>query len=246
MIHQIAQRKLDVQSEKIVHKRSKKESVVYRQYNSTSRWGESEDSFPVMTLPKQERRYLKPNNEYFLALDLIAADPSMLSLLLFPGKYSQYNDLYEFFLDLFKLSSSDREENKKKVFNILYSEMIYDYISQEEIFEKVGHLITPKGFKDLWGNEFLLPEGKFFLPFIFQSATSNVILEMLMNIKEFLVDKKTEIAFTIYDSIILDVKSEELSDVFNFVKENTMSFLVNDNLRYHYLLGENFGEMEKI
>jgi DNA polymerase I-like protein with 3'-5' exonuclease and polymerase domains len=82
------------------------------------------------------------------------------------------------------------------------------------------------------------------LNYIIQSTTSDLFLRQAIKVWEILKDRKSEIAFCIHDSLIIDYSFEEndiLKDLVSvFSKTNLGSYKTNVSV------GCNFGEMRKI
>ena len=82
------------------------------------------------------------------------------------------------------------------------------------------------------------------LNYIIQSSTNDLFLRKMIELDKFLEDKKSYIAFSIHDSLVIDFAKEERNLIFDIAKifsgTNFGDFKVNVSV------GKNFGEMRKV
>ena len=180
--------------------------VVYNIFGSaTGRLTTKRKSVPVLTLKKEQRQLLTPQNDVFVELDLNAAEVRMLMAL--SGQAQPAGDIHEWVVDNVFNGSVERSKAKIELFAWLYnpsnSKSEFDQIFSRQIFRDFYSsdeelLTTPFGRK-------LQVEERKAQNYLLQSATSDQVLENAYKIQKMLHNTKSTIAFTLHDSIILDM-----------------------------------------
>ena len=221
-----------------------KTKVKYNPYGSvTGRFGLKQGSFPIMNLPKEARSSIIPNNDAFIELDFNGAE--LRTFLHLAGEDQPEGDLHQWISDTIFKGELNREKTKQKVFSWLY-----DPNKNEEELEKVfkrGEVLqkhfdgcfvsTPFGRK-------IKSDDYHALNYLIQSTSSDLFLRQVIKIFKMLDGKKSKIAFTIHDSVVLDFAKEDqnlLKDLIQAFKETNFGiFKVNISG------GKNFGEMKNI
>ena len=131
------------------------------------------------------------------------------TLLSLCGKGQPDYDIHEFNKNIAVQDLETRQEVKARFFAWLYNPDARDY-SLEKLYDKSiykkyyknGYIETPFGRK-------LEVEERKALNYLTQSTTSDIVLESAYKIMKFLKDKKSFIAFTMHDSVVLDFAREE-------------------------------------
>ena len=184
--------------------------VIYNIFGSaTGRLTTKRGSVPVLTLKKDQRAQLKPQNDAFVELDLNAAEVRMLMAL--SGREQPQGDIHEWVVKNVFDGEIERSKAKVELFAWLYnpsnSKSRFDQIFSRQIFrdfyfseEQV--LTTPFGRK-------LVVEERKAQNYLLQSTTSDQVLENAYKIQKMLAGKKSTIAFTLHDSIILDMHQKD-------------------------------------
>lgn len=184
--------------------------VLYNIFGSaTGRLTTKRGSVPVLTLKKDQRELLKPQNDAFVELDLNAAEIRMLMAL--SGQEQPQEDIHAWVIKNVFNGEIERSKAKVELFAWLYnpssSESRFDKFFSRQIFrdffapgEEV--LTTP------FGRRLAVDERKA-QNYLLQSTTSDQVLENAYKIQKMLRGKKTTIAFTLHDSIILDMAQED-------------------------------------
>ena len=187
----------------------------YVRYNlfgtKTGRLTTKRSSFPIMTMNKEFRSVVKPNNDYFLELDFNAAE--IRTLLALAGAKQPLEDIHAWNLAQgMGQGVETREDAKKAFFSWLYDEKKKNE-KLEEIYKrndvrndhfKDGQVTTP------FGNT--MPADRHHsLSYLIQGTTAEMVLRQAIKIDEFLKDYNSFIAFTIHDSVIIDISKEEAS-----------------------------------
>ncbi len=189
---------------------SKVGRVIYNIFGSaTGRLTTQKGSVPVLTLKKEQRELLKPQNDAFVELDLNAAEVRMLMAL--SGREQPQGDIHEWVVKNVFDGEIERSEAKVELFAWLYnpsnSKSRFDKIFSRQIFRDFFApedqvLTTPFGRR-------LVVEERKAQNYLLQSTTSDQVLENAYKIQKMLKGKKSTIAFTLHDSIILDMAQED-------------------------------------
>jgi hypothetical protein len=220
-------------------------SVKYDIFGSaTGRLTTKKGSIPVLTLSKGQRAGLTPQNDAFVELDLNAAEVRMLLAL--SGKTQPTEDIHDWTSREIFSSNLTRDEVKKKTFAWLYNfsapENQLDKFFSRQIFRdffdiKKESLITPFGRK-------LKVDERRAQNYLLQSTTSDQVIENAYNIEKMLKNKKSSIAFTLHDSIVIDMAKEDVI-MLKSIKE------VFEKTRWGKFtstckVGKNFGSLKEI
>jgi len=209
----------------------------------TGRLSVKKDSFPILTLDKEFRNVLEPNNDLFVELDYNAAELRMLLALL--EEKQPREDIHEWNAKNVYRGLLNREEAKKRVFAWLYNPSSRDFLSnrayrRDEVVERYwdGEQVNTIFGRQIQSDKYHA------LNYIIQSSTNDLFLRKLIELDKFLEDKKSYIAFSIHDSLVLDFAKEERNLIFEIAKifsgTNFGDFKVNVSI------GKNFGEMRGI
>ena len=185
----------------------------YVRYNlfgtKTGRLTTKRSSFPIMTMNKEFRSVVRPNNDYFLELDFNAAE--IRTLLALAGAKQPLEDIHAWNLAQgMGYGVETREDAKKAFFSWLYDEKKKNE-KLEEIYKrndvrndhfKDGQVTTP------FGNT--MPADRHHsLSYLIQGTTAEMVLRQAIKIDEFLKDYKSFISFTVHDSIVIDISKDE-------------------------------------
>lgn len=184
--------------------------VLYNIFGSaTGRLTTKKGSVPVLTLKKEQRELLRPQNDAFVELDLNAAEVRMLIAL--SGREQPQGDIHEWVVENVFNGEIERSKAKIELFAWLYnpssSKSRFDQIFSRQIFRDFFApedevLTTPFGRR-------LHVEQRKAQNYLLQSTTSDQVLENAYKIQKMLRSKKSKIAFTLHDSIILDMSKED-------------------------------------
>jgi hypothetical protein len=209
----------------------------------TGRLSTVKNSFPILTMDRRYRKILKPTNDWFVEFDFNAAE--LRTVLALAGHKQPSIDLHQWNIDNVFDSVVDREEAKKRIFSWLYNPSSND--SQAEKFYNRGELLsnhylngtvtTPFGRK-------IEADDYHAFNYLIQSASSdNTILQML-RMMSMLEESNSFVAFTMHDSVIIDLDHEERDMIpilaYTFSETNLGRFLPN------ITAGKNFGEMRDL
>jgi hypothetical protein len=175
----------------------------------TGRLTTKRSSFPIMTMNKEFRSVVRPNNDYFLELDFNAAE--IRTLLALAGAKQPLEDIHAWNLAQgMGQGVETREDAKKAFFSWLYDEkkknekleQIYKRDDVRDNHFKDGQVTTP------FGNT--MPADRHHsLSYLIQGTTAEMVLRQAIKIDEFLKDHSSFISFTVHDSIIVDISKDE-------------------------------------
>ena len=216
----------------------------------TGRLTTKKGSVPIMTMNKEFRSVVKPNNDYFLELDFNAAE--IRTLLALAGAKQPLEDIHAWNLTQGMGDSvKTREDAKKAFFSWLYDEKkkndklehIYkrNYVREKYFkikkFSAGGVVTTP------FGNT-MNADYRHALSYLIQGTTAEMVLRQAIKIDEFLEKHKSFIAFTVHDSVIIDLPKEEMGLIPDlkalFCDTELGSFKVNT------AFGSDFGNLREV
>lgn len=201
------------------------------------------NTFPILNLNKTLRSVVEPHNDYFIELDYNAFELRVLLYLL--DLEQPEVDIHDWNVENIFANQIDRDEAKKQIFSWLYNlekknEKIENIYNRNLILEKYwdGAKIT-----NPFGNQ--IESDKFHaISYLVQRTATDIVLRQMIKIWKMLEGKKSFIAFTVHDSVVLDVAKEELEAIKEVQKQfsvfRSTSFL--SNMR----LGRNYGDMKEV
>lgn len=185
------------------------------------------NSFPILTMKKEFRALLKPNNDWFISLDYNGAEVrTVLSLL---GKKQPIYDVHEWNMEntLKHLSPKDRESAKTLFFAWLYNpnskkieNSIYDRETILDEYYDGQNVLTPFGRK-------IVVDKKKSLNYIIQSTTADLVNDRAVAIDAFLEGKQSFVSHIVHDEIVIDMPDNErylipeIKDIFSNNKLDT-------------------------
>lgn len=209
----------------------------------TGRLTTKKQSFPILTLDKDLRKYIKPNNDMFVELDINGAEiRTLLSLL---GLEQPEVDIHEWNAKNVYRSLTTRDEAKKRFFAWLYNPASDDFLSartydRDAIKEKFwdGSSVTTPFHRNILSDEYHA------VNYILQSTSSDVCLEQAYKVQDMLKGKKSKIVFLMHDSVIIDCSVDDKSEVSSYIEafQDTRFGKYKANVS----IGKSFGEMRKI
>ena len=209
----------------------------------TGRLTTNQNSFPILTLNRELRSVLTPTNDLFVELDYNSAElRTFLGLL---GEKQPEKDLHSWISEEIFLNKYSRDQTKKKVFAWLYNpqaknKKLNEKFDRAQLLKKYyanGVVSTPYG-------RCIEVDGQKALNYMIQSTASDLFLTSMLKIDKMLKNRKSFVAFSIHDSLILDISREDQPLIDEIVKEfsKTKFGVFKTNLS----IGRNFGEMRDI
>lgn len=214
---------------------------------STGRLATFPKSFPILTMKKDFRKCIKPQNDWFVSFDYNGAEVRTVMALL--GLQQPEGDVHEWNMKNIFHSKTiskrpSRDEAKVLFFGWLYNpdsevvkESIYDRDKIVENHYIDGHVHTPFGRK-------IKIDKRRALSYTVQSTTSDLVIERAMEIKKILESKNSFISHIMHDEIVIDLSDEDrhiLQEVKDtFAKNRLATYEVNVSA------GRNYFDMEAL
>lgn len=209
----------------------------------TGRLTTKRGSFPILTLNKQFRCAIEPVNDYFLELDFNAAE--LRTLLALSGKEQPDEDIHEWNAKSIYQGHLTREESKKRIFAWLYNPGSKDRLSSKAYSrdEVVKKYFNGSQVNTSFGR--IIPaDDHHALNYIIQSTTSDLLLRRAIKIDKMLKERKSYIAFTLHDSLVIDFAEEDrelLRQIVDTFKDTDLGrFVANVSV------GKNFGDLKRL
>ena len=191
--------------------------VRYNQFGTkTGRLTTKKGSFPILTLNKEFRSAIKPQNDFYLELDFNGAEVRTLLGLL--GKDQPLGDVHNFHLDQVFTETTSRETAKTSFFAWLYGSRTA--VSKENA-DKLSSFYEKSSLLDeYWdGDTVTTPFGKQIpnasahhaLNYLVQSTAAELTLKQSLKADYLLRERSSgsHIAFLIHDAIVIDMKKED-------------------------------------
>jgi len=216
----------------------------YNPYGTvTGRLTTHPNTFPILTLHRDFRGCLRPQNDWFLELDYNAAE--VRTLLGLSGTPQPAQDIHEWNIENIYDNAVTRREAKQKIFEWLYShredpkaEIHYNKSFVKEKYWDGTNVSTE------FGRIIKGVDKHHALNYIIQSTTSDLVLSKAVEIHERLQKMESRIAFMLHDSIVIDLNHEErhvipeLMDLFGTTRWG--------QYKVNVALGKNFGDMKEL
>jgi len=224
--------------------KDKQQCVEYNAFGAkTGRLTTKRNSFPILNLDKEMRKYIKPNNDLFVEFDFNAAE--LRTLLALSGRAQPRGDIHEWNTRNLLEHGGSRDEVKKRTFAWLYNPRARD-LALEGLYNREwvknnywdGTTVRTPFLRHIEADDHHA------LNYIVQSTSSDVCLEQAIKINKMLDNYKSNIVFLMHDSIVMDFCSEERGIVTELLQEFGKTrfgdYVVNLSI------GTDFGNMRKI
>ena len=254
---EISNQKLNIQPANIKHLRANlqtrnllkklKKTTPYCKYNvdgtKTGRLTTNPAGFPILTLKREHRPLLEPNNDWFVELDFNAAE--LRVLLSLANKSQPDMDIHKWNIQNIFGDQGTRSDAKKRAFAWLYNPQSEDhtmnrFYERDEVLKKYWDGQTVK---TVFGRE--IPADDFHaLNYIVQSTCADMVLEQACKIRSLLAQKRSTIAFVVHDSIVLDLADEDRQELLHLVDEFSSTRL--GNFMVNISAGKNFGKLREL
>ena len=215
----------------------------------TGRLTTLKNSFPILTLKKEYRSVVEPGNEYFLELDYNSAELRVMYALQRMWKkeaiVQPQEDMHQWNVRNIFGSNISREEAKKSIFAWLYNpssrnqsaEKVYNREVALRMANWDGSSIT-----NYFGRKIDVDERRA-LNYLLQSTLSDLFLRKKIKIYKMLKGRSSRIAFSVHDSLVIDMSLEDTDIVQHLVEEFAETpfgkFKVNVNV------GNDYGNLRK-
>ena len=218
----------------------------YINYNlfgtKTGRLTTRKNSFPILTMAKEYRSVVKPTNDWFLELDFNSAE--IRTLLALSNKEQPEQDIHEWNIDNVFGGGITREEAKKSIFAWLDNpdskSAANKYYDRDYVKDKYWDGTKLKTF---FGREIESDEHHA-VNYIIQSTTSDLFLKRMVEISKILKESKSQIAFCVHDSLVIDLHDEDK----HLVPEIKRVFGQTDlgKFKVNLSAGKNYGELKEL
>jgi len=225
------------------------DKVSYNLFGSiTGRLSTNKNSFPILNFPKSFRNVIKPQNDWFVAFDMNAAE--LRTSLALVEKDQPEEDLYETISREIYEDKHTRKEVKEATTAWLYNsnnELATKYADKlDEMFWKETLINTH------WDGKYVytpfnrkIESDKFHaISYLNQSTFIDLWHRQTIKVDDYLSDKKSFIAFLLHDELVLDITDDERGDLPEIIKliQDTQfgKFLVNVKA------GKDYGNMKKL
>jgi hypothetical protein len=209
----------------------------------TGRLTNKSGSIPILTLKKELRSIIEPQNDLFAEFDYNAAEARVLLALC--GVEQPQDDIHDWNIQNVFRGLGTREEAKVRFFSWLYNPNSDDHLlnrayDRKKVFKKY---YDGKAVKNIFGRE-IESDDFHALNYLIQSTCADLVLEQAVKLDNLLKNKKSKIAFIVHDSIVVDVTKEDfnmMTTMLNcFANTRLGKFKVNVSG------GKTFGDMRKI
>lgn len=191
--------------------------VRYNQFGTkTGRLTTKKGSFPILTMSKEFRSAVKPQNDCFVELDFNGAEVRTLLGLL--GKEQPEGDVHDFHLQEIFTKINTRDQAKVAFFAWLYGSKTA--ADQQEMTKLAEFYEKDRLLKEYWDGTTVRTPFKKEIPdtsehhalnYLVQSTAAELTLKQALKI-EYLLRKQSQgshIAFLIHDAIVIDMKNED-------------------------------------
>ena len=202
----------------------------------TGRLTTANSGVPILTMKKEYRKLIKPQNDWFLSLDYNGAE--LRTLLALMDEEQPDFDIHLWNAKNVFSGFLSREESKERFFAWLYNP-ISDAINhpaydRETVLKKYyanGKIQTPMGRQ-------IEVEQRKALNYLIQSTTADIVLDRAVLIDKFLQNRKSCISHIVHDEIVVDLDDSERSivpEIKEIFENNKIGkFLCNLNAGQNY------------
>ena len=209
----------------------------------TGRLATNPKSFPILTMGKEFRGCVKPQNDWLVELDFNAAE--LRVLLALSGQEQPKTDIHDWNVKSVFGGSLTREEAKVKTFSWLYSSK--ENKDLEQLYNK--DFVRNKywdGFKITtdYGRIIENVDEHHALNYIVQSTTIDMVHEQAYKVYELLKGRKSHIAFLIHDAVYIDLAEEDRYEILNLL--DTFKKTRYDMFKVNVSAGRNLGDMKEL
>ncbi len=191
--------------------------VKYNQFGTkTGRLTTKKGSVPILTMNREFRSSIRPQNDYFVELDFNGAEVRTLLGLL--GKEQPDGDVHDFHLNEIFTDINTRDKAKVAFFAWLYGSR--SAVIQKDVIKLTKFYEKDRLLKEYWdGNTVRTPFRKEItdtsehhaLNYLVQSTAAELTLKQALKL-EYLLRKQSQgshIAFLIHDAVVVDMKKED-------------------------------------
>lgn len=227
--------------------KNSKPIIRYKNFGTiTGRLTTKKDSFPILTLDKKFRKYLKPNNDWFLELDYNAAE--VRTFLALNGQEQPEQDIHNWHATFY--GDLPRDELKTKFFSWFYGDN-----SKFSGVPEIDAAYNKQNVLDKYwnGTEVCNPYQRCIesdehhaLSYLIQSTTWDLFSRRAIEIQKFILGNSlsSAIAVLLHDSVVIDLSKKDMK----LIQEFKRLFAETDfgKFRVNAKIGSNLGNMEDV
>ena len=224
--------------------KSVKPFAKYKQFSTTTgRLTVEKDFFPIMTLDKDVRDVVLPDNDFIIELDYNAAE--LRVFLGLSGHEQPTGDLHKWNSTFLK---TDRQQAKRSVIAYMYGgkslgngelEALYDVnVVKEKHYDPAKEEVKNPFGRKIKSDEFHA------VNYTIQSTTAEIVFRNMLKIHELLKNRKSSVKFCLHDSIVLDFSNED-RDIIMEIK-NIFSTTPFGSFPTRISGGKTFGNMKEM
>jgi len=214
----------------------------------TGRLTTFKNSFPILTLKKESRNIIEPENMYFLELDYNSAELRVMYALQRMWNDERViqpqEDMHEWNIrNIF--NGMSRDEAKKAIFAWLYNPSSRNDLAEQFYNRKIALKMSNwngSSIKNYFERRIDVDERRA-VNYLLQSTLSDLFLRKKIKIYKMLKGRASRIAFSVHDSLVIDMSLEDTDIVQHLVEEFADTpfgkFKVNVNV------GKNYGNLRK-
>jgi len=209
----------------------------------TGRLATNPNTFPILTMNKEFRACIRPQNDWFIELDFNAAE--LRVLLALAANPQPPNDIHDWNVKHVFNNKLTREEAKTKTFAWLYSQRANAQL--ERLYNKEA--VKDKywdGFKieTDYGRTIKDVDKHHALNYIVQSTTIDMVHEQAHKVYKLLKGRKSYISFLIHDAVCIDLAEEDRYEILNLL--DTFKKTRYDMFNVNVSAGKNLGAMKEL
>ena len=214
----------------------------------TGRLTTLKNSFPILTLKKEDRVIIEPDNKYFLELDYNSAELRVMYALQCMWNNESIiqpeEDMHQWNIkNIF--NGMSRDEAKKAIFAWLYNPSSKNELAEQFYNRKIALKMSNwdgSSIKNYFGRKIDVDERRA-VNYLLQSTLSDLFLRKKIKIYNMLKGRASRVAFSVHDSLVIDMSLEDTDIVQHLVEEFADTpfgkFKVNVNV------GHNYGNLRK-
>lgn len=214
----------------------------------TGRLTTRKHSFPLLTMSKDYRQVIQPQNNWFIELDFNAAElRCLLALNDQPQPEKDIHDWHGYIFNKLSDHQLGRDEIKRKIFGWLYGPLgsalgipeVERHYDKRKVINKYwdGATVTNHFGRKIKADEFHA------LNAIIQSTTSDVFLRRAIAVNKLLENKKSFTMGLIHDSMVIDFHREDKFLIDEIAEEFGNTEL--GKFKVNLSLGTHFGNMKR-
>jgi len=199
--------------------------------------------FPILTMNRDFRAVLEPQNDWFVELDFNAAELRVLLSLL--GKEQPEADIHNWNIHNIFRDGSSRAQAKKRAFAWLYNPESEDK-TMNQVYDRdavLGQYWDGENVETLYDRK-IAADRFHALNYIVQSTCADMVLEQACKIRRLLSSRRSTVAFVVHDSVVIDLANEDRQEIVGIVEEFSSTrlgkFMVN------LQAGKNFGNLKEL